>query len=66
MNEEDASDEVEDGVMASSKDENEEEMRDDVSSEAEEIAQTKDESAYKMDSAVGSYPKNLPQYNNWS
>ncbi|TYG46217.1 hypothetical protein ES288_D11G238500v1 [Gossypium darwinii] len=65
-NEEDASDEVEDGVMASSKDENEEEMRDDVSSEAEEIAQTKDESAYKMDSAVGSYPKNLPQYNNWS
>ncbi|MBA0618360.1 hypothetical protein Godav_027721 [Gossypium davidsonii] len=66
VNEEDASDEVEDGVMASSKDENEEEMRDDVSSEAEEIAQTKDESAYKMDSAVGSYPKNLPLYNNWS
>ncbi|TYJ10749.1 hypothetical protein E1A91_A11G229100v1 [Gossypium mustelinum] len=66
VNEEDASDEVEDGVMASAKDENEEEMRDDVSSEAEEIAQTKDESACKMDSAVGSNPKNLPQYNNWS
>lgn len=64
-NEEDASDELEDAAVASAKDENEEEMGDDVSSEAEEIAQTKDGSAYKMDNAVGTNPKDLPQYNSW-
>ncbi|XVF15360.1 hypothetical protein REPUB_Repub09cG0145500 [Reevesia pubescens] len=57
-NEEDASDEFEDAlVVASAKDENEEEMGDDVSSGAEEIAQTKDGSAYKMDIAVGKNPQ---------
>ncbi|XP_021274776.1 uncharacterized protein LOC110409667 [Herrania umbratica] len=65
VNEEDASDELEDAVVGSAKDENEEEVGDDVSSEAEEIAQTKDQVAYKMDTAVGTSPKDLPQYDNW-
>ena len=66
VNEEDATDELEDAVEASAKDEKEEEMGDDdVSSGAEEIAQTKDESAYKMNTAVGTNSKDLPKNNNW-
>ncbi|XVF17451.1 hypothetical protein REPUB_Repub10bG0123100 [Reevesia pubescens] len=65
VNEDDASDELEDAVVASAKDENEEEMGDDASSGAKELAQTKDKSAYKMDTAVETNPKDLPQYNNW-
>ena len=68
VNEEDgASDELDDAWVASAKDENEEEMGDDISSAsgAEEIAQTKNMSTYKMVTAVGTYTKDLPQYNNW-
>ncbi|XVE86936.1 hypothetical protein DITRI_Ditri18aG0075200 [Diplodiscus trichospermus] len=66
VNEEDGSDELEDAVVASAKDENEEEMGDDdVSSGAEEMAQRKDEGACKMCAAVGTNPKDLPQCNNW-
>jgi hypothetical protein len=53
VNEEDASEELEDAVVGSAKDEKEEEMEDDASSGAEEIAQKQDEGGYKMDGAVG-------------
>ncbi|XP_059439469.1 uncharacterized protein LOC132172054 [Corylus avellana] len=65
VNEEDASEELEDAVVGSAKDEKEEEMEDDASSGAEEIAQKQDEGGYKMDGAVGISPKGLPPHSNW-
>jgi hypothetical protein len=64
-NEEDASEELEDAVVGSAKDENDEEMGDDASSGAEEIAQKQNESAYKMECALGISPKGLPPHKNW-
>lgn len=46
-NEEDASEELEDAAVGSAKDEKEEEMGDDASSEAEEIGRKQDEGGYK-------------------
>ena len=63
VNEEDASEELEDAVVGPAKGEKEEEMEDDASSGAEEIAQKQD--GYKMDGAVGISPKGLPPHSNW-
>lgn len=65
VNAEDASEELEDAVVGSAKDEKEEEMGDDSSSGDEEIAQKQDKGGYKMDGAVGISPKGLPPHNNW-
>ncbi|XVE82991.1 hypothetical protein DITRI_Ditri16bG0050400 [Diplodiscus trichospermus] len=59
--EDDASYEFDGAAIASAKNENEEEMRDDVGSGADEIAQTKDENVYKMGTAVGTNTDDLPQ-----
>ncbi|KAK8498947.1 hypothetical protein V6N13_028969 [Hibiscus sabdariffa] len=59
VNEEDVSDELDDAVMLSAKNEKEEEMGDDVSSGSEEIAQTIE------DSVAGSNPKYQAQCKNW-
>ncbi|PQQ09513.1 uncharacterized protein Pyn_36194 [Prunus yedoensis var. nudiflora] len=60
VSEEDTSEKVEDAVLGSGKDDNDENMGDDSSSGGEEIAQTKDESAHNMDgSREGTSP-------NWS
>ncbi|KAK9286001.1 hypothetical protein L1049_025204 [Liquidambar formosana] len=65
MNEEDASGELEDAMVGSAKDEDEEEMEDDVSSGAEEIAQSEDQNAYNMDAPGGTSPSGLPQLKSW-
>ncbi|KAF7809971.1 uncharacterized protein G2W53_036714 [Senna tora] len=68
-NEEDASEELEDAVVGSAKDENEneEEMGDgnDTSSDAEEIDGSKDEGAYALNNPTTTSPKDLPPLNNW-
>ncbi|XP_062120285.1 uncharacterized protein LOC133834625 [Humulus lupulus] len=65
VNGEDASEELEDAaVLGSAKDENEE-MEEDGSSEAEDIVQSKDDDANNADGAVGTSPKDLPPLNNW-
>ncbi|PON92137.1 hypothetical protein TorRG33x02_119560 [Trema orientale] len=64
VTEEDASEELEDAVIGSTKDENDE-MEEDASSGAEDISQTKDDGAYNVDGAVRTSPKGLPTLNNW-
>ncbi|KAH7520362.1 uncharacterized protein LOC107424980 [Ziziphus jujuba] len=65
VNEEDASEELEDAVLGSTKDEDED-MGDNASSGAEEIAGTKDEGAYNIDVALRTSPKGLlPPHDNW-
>lgn len=64
VNEEDASEDIEDAVLGSNKDENDE-MEDDASSGAEDIARRKDDGAYNADVAVGTSPKGLPPLKNW-
>ncbi|KAH0995966.1 hypothetical protein GBA52_019830 [Prunus armeniaca] len=60
VSEEDASEKLEDAVLGSGKDDNDENMGDDSSSGGEEIARTKDENAHNMDgSREGTSP-------NWS
>lgn len=61
VNEEGASEELEDAVLGSTKDEIEE----DASSGAEDIARTKDDGTYSADGAVRTSPKGLPPLNNW-
>lgn len=63
-NEDDASEELEDTVLGSAKDEDET-MGEDASLEAEEIAGTKGEGDYNGDAALRSSPKGLPPLNNW-
>lgn len=64
VNEDDASEELQDAVLGSAKDEDED-MGDDASSGAEEIAGAKDEGDYDADAALRSSPKGLPPLNNW-
>ncbi|GLU20189.1 hypothetical protein SLE2022_364000 [Rubroshorea leprosula] len=65
VDEEDASDQLEDAVVAAAKNDNHEEMEEDASSGAEENAQRKDEGTCHVDAAVGTNHNDLPQYNNW-
>lgn len=63
-NEDDASEELEDTVLGSAKDEDET-MGEDASLDAEEIAGTRGEGDYNGDAALRSSPKGLPPLNNW-
>lgn len=64
VNEEDASEELEDAVLGSAKDEDED-MGDDASSGAEEIDGTKHEGAHNTDVALRTSPEGLPPHKNW-
>lgn len=64
VNEEDASEELEDAVLGSAKDEDDE-MVEDVNSGAEDIARAKDDGADNVAVTLGTSPKGLPPLTNW-